>query len=298
MSPESVEWRVDAANCRFHRIAILGFFGALGGVVGIALYLGLLNVFGNRVEHRAILALVAIVVLLIGGPVSVAKSWPMIREDGAVWRVLWFDPADHPEASLSARYGRAFSLRSVVVGLLPVSLCALLLFLIDPELALAFLVPWFVLMPIAALFRAWGRIEEDAGIIRYNTATIDPQDISHHHSLPVGDRVLTWITYRTPAKNVGTRRVVVFPRDAYELFTKLLAETSPPEAYAGNHRRIVVTVSLVFAATFAAIAIVFLLVDDIPLIIRIGMSVFPILFASIFLWVLVAHGSDLLSEFS
>lgn len=258
MSERRVEWRIDAANSRFVRWVVYGWVGLFGGGGLLAFSLVAGGALSSALEGEFGRLAFLVLLVLVGGPFSVRYLWPAIRsETRPPLSLLVPDPADDPEEPLADRYAEAFSWRgatgSVVLSIL--ALVALARF--DGRALIAYAALWFVLLPIAAGFVVWGRVDPDEPSLEYRTGSVPLESVENVRRLRVGDLVVYRLSYRSGARRLSTPSWLTMTPEAAAAVDRALeaAETIEPESRATNRavRLVAVGIGLSFLGLAVAI---------------------------------------------
>lgn len=185
MSSPAEEWYIDASTSRPLRIISHLPSAGIGGV--LLLLLGMVAIFvaTNPGVLLSWPALVIAMLLLIGGPYSLAYLWPMLT-----------DPDQRPSTSeFAGAAGFPFTLKSVstaaVSGALGISV---LLAVGVPGTVIYWLVVACVFSPIlVAVVTTHGRLED--GILTINRTDVPLHRITSIRSVRIGRTVVVWLSY-------------------------------------------------------------------------------------------------------
>lgn len=181
----SIEWFYDTSTSRTLRIVSHLPAAGIGGAGLLVLGAVVVGAAANPSVLSTRNVLLFLLLLVVGGPISLAYLWPMLT-----------DPDQRPSPSeFAGAEGVPFSARSVVVAAGSGVLGILALVVVGvPGGVIYWLVVGCVLSPIlVALATTHGRVED--GTVTINRTTVPKARLSAVRSLRVGGLVVVYLSY-------------------------------------------------------------------------------------------------------
>lgn len=273
---EVIEWAITPEQsptlrrCQDVAIAVLGGLGAIalvGGVFSLAL---------EAQQGNWTPLLLAALLALVGGPISLVYLWPMLR-----------DVAQRPDRSqfpiIPRSPRRAIGLAAVgAVGLVA------MVFIWPVAAVLIVLVVLVGLVPLVGLLRTDGSVDPNAGTISVDGRTGALAALTGSRQVPVGSITIIWLSYTSDASPWMLPRLVVCPTPVAQRIRPHITAgiTAPlPATDDGRESNRTVQATLVaFGLLFLGVAIAEFFVADIPSALALWASSAMTLFALVFLW--------------
>lgn len=200
----SIDWTLSPCDVQYvsHlRYAPVLFFG---GYLGLLVVVGLLTA-PALISNPEVLVLV-VILLLVGGPMSLLYLWPMIRDPDQrpdVGRHGWLTSLDPVKSGLTAVVGTGVVLLgTTVVGGRVVY--ALLLLCV------------FVPTALVTVFDGHGHVDPDAGTLTFQERTVDLATLAAVQRYRFDAVTVCWLSYVSGESKLGNPRVVAFPESVSE----------------------------------------------------------------------------------
>ncbi len=200
MPSPSIEWSYDASTSRSLRIASHLLVAAVGGAGVLVLGVAVVGVAANPSVLSVRNVLLFLLLLVVGGPISLAYLWPMLT-----------DPDQRPNPSeFAGAEGSPFSVRSVAAAAVSGAVAILALAAVGvPGGVIYTLVVGCVLSPIlVSLANTRGRVED--GTVTINGTTVPTARLSAVRSVRVGGLVVVYLSYLRRS-GLSLPRVAVIP---------------------------------------------------------------------------------------
>ena len=181
----SIEWSYDASTSRSLRIASHLLVAGVGGAGLLVLGVIVAGVAANPAVLRTRTVLLFLLLLVVGGPMSLAYLWPMLT-----------DPDQRPSPSeFAGAEGSPFSVRSVAAAAVSGAVAILALVAVGvPGGVIYLLVVGCVLSPIlVSLATTHGRVED--GTVTINGTTVPETRLSAVRSVRIGGLVVVSLSY-------------------------------------------------------------------------------------------------------
>ena len=209
----SVEWSYDTSTSRTLRIVSHLPAAGIGGAGLLVLGAVVVGVAANPSVLSTRNVLLFVLLLVVGGPISLAYLWPMLT-----------DPDQRPSASeFAGAEGVPFSVRSVVVAAVSGVLGILALAVVGvPGGIIYWLVVGCVLSPIlVALATTHGRVDD--GTVTINRTTVPKARPSAVRSLRIGGFVVVYLSYLR-GSGLSLPRLAVVPEPEADVVMAALSD--------------------------------------------------------------------------
>lgn len=223
MSPEAIEWHVDAASSGSLRAVVYVVVGLFGGgallLVGAMGFLGVSMALGGEYTYLAWIALLA----LIGGPLSLIYLWPMLveREQRPPLAVFAGD------REIAERYATVFTRKRLLAAVLCGVVGLLALAVVDPRLAFGAVVGSFLLLPVASGVISRGRVDPETGSLTYMDRPVDLARIERVRRIDLGGTAFCWLSYYPGYGSFGTPHLIVATPEAADAIERTVASVEP-----------------------------------------------------------------------
>lgn len=300
MDKSEIRWRIDLDTCRPIRYAVYGFFGSLVLLITSVLFGFVGAVLVGTYQLHTVDVFFAALILLIVGPIAV---WRLraIRErvPESTPSVIPFvgDPINYPDQPIEERYQNVLSDRNMFMILIGFGILGIVAFLLHQWLPFAIVASLWTYLAAVSFVTGWGRIDRDQQVFEYHNRRISLEEILTYRSIRIGDVIIGWITYRSGASATRVRSLVSFSVPAFEAFETMVARHDATAPSVDRGDLLVSTVALVIGLPLAGLAIGFLMISEIPLLIRYYVSSMIALFGVLFLWVSGTYGSPILRQY-
>ncbi|MEM4782269.1 MAG: hypothetical protein QXG03_12025 [Halalkalicoccus sp.] len=219
ITPEPVEWHVDAAGSRSVRALVYVAVGLLGGgvllVFAAMAFVGVSAAFGGEYAFLAYGLLLA----LIGGPLSVLYLLPVLtdRDQRPPLAALFADE------EIADRYAATFTRTRLLAAVLGGALGLLALFSVAPRAAFAVVAGSLLLVPVASGMISRGRIDPEAGTMTYIERSIPLSGVERVRRLDPGGTSLCWLSYYPGYGSFGTPHLIVATPEAADTIERTVA---------------------------------------------------------------------------
>ncbi|TKR25217.1 hypothetical protein [Natronomonas salsuginis] len=239
----SLEWSIDASTSRPLRTVAHLSPAALGGALLLVLGAGLVFVVTNPTVLFSGPGLVLLLLLVIGGPFSLAYLWPMLT-----------DPEQRPStAEFAGAEGFPFSVRSVSIAAASGAVVILGLVVVGvPFEVVYWLVVVCVFSPILVAM-ATTRGELDGEGLAINRTEVPLARLRRVRSARLGDHTVVWLSY-VERTGLFVPRLFVVPRSKREAVLDRLDAGVDADPAIEPPDRAVQTVLLIGGALFLGVA--------------------------------------------
>ncbi len=277
MMPSTISWSIRVQNSRLLRFCVYTAISVLGGMFLLAVCGSIFFLIVEIWQGNFSPVVLALLLALIGGPVSLLYLLPVLR-----------DADQRPSPTQFIPFG-------VSLRMLPIlSLCGALLLFGSIQVSplgplVVFGVGIFVLLPVASAVQSDGKIDTEENTLTYYNRTVDLDTLTRVRRLRVGALSILWLSYVSGTATTLTPRLVVLPTDI-ERRTRETFEAGVSQPVADEHHGSPRAVSIalgLFGFLFLSIGGVVFLIDQIPSGVDVYFGVFLGLFGMIFLWAAV-----------
>jgi hypothetical protein len=239
----SLEWSIDASTSRPLRTVAHLSPAALGGALLLVLGAGLVFVVTNPTVLLSGPGLVLLLLLVVGGPFSLAYLWPMLT-----------DRTQRPStAEFAGAEGFPFSVRSVSIAAASGAVVILGLVVVGvPFEVVYWLVVVCVFSPILVAM-ATTRGELDGEGLAINRTEVPLARLRRVRSARLGDHTVVWLSY-VERTGLFVPRLFVVPRSKREAVLDRLDAGVDADPAIEPPDRAVQTVLLIGGALFLGVA--------------------------------------------
>jgi hypothetical protein len=241
----SLEWSIDASTSRPLRVVAHLSPAALGGALLLALGAGLAFVVTNPRSLLSGPALLFLLLLVVGGPASLAYLWPMLTE-----------PGQRPSpAEFAGAEGFPFSVRSVSIAAVSGAVVILGLVVVGvPFEVVYWLVVACVFSPIiVAVATTQGELDGDR--LAINRTEVPLTRVEKVRSARLGDHTVVWLSY-VERTGLFVPRLFVVPEPEREAVLAALERGADTVPAIEPPDRAVQAVLLIGGALFLGVATV------------------------------------------
>lgn len=239
----AIEWSIDASTSRTLRVVAHLAPAALDGVLLIAIGAGLLFVIANPGVLLSGAGLFFLLLLVVGGPASLAYLWPMLT-----------DPDQRPStAEFAGAEGFPFSVRSVSVATAAGAVVILALVMAGVPFEIVYwLVVACVFSPIlVAVVTTQGELDGER--LTINRTEVPLARLRRVKSVRLGTHTVVWLSY-VERTGLFVPRLFVVPESEREAVLDRLETGADADPEIEPPDRAVQTVLIVAGAMFLGVA--------------------------------------------
>lgn len=272
---ERVSWSIGPGTHPWLRRCWYTGAVVCGGLLLVVLGIGAALAIGALLAGNPGPALLAVLLVLVGGPFSLLYLWPMLSDPAQ--RPAFFEPP--PWVSWGWLFVGSMAFGTLIVSVPPVGVV-----LFVPGLAMGFLV---------GLLRTDGELDPAAGTLTVDVHEIDLADLRGAHRLHLGGISVLWLRYAGSPGSAMARRFVVVPDDAADRVLAAIERTdvvSPTQRAASESRPAVRVVLAAFGLGALTLAAGVHLLESVPTNVALYGSILFGFGGAIFLWLAYAEG--------
>jgi len=279
---DTIEWTITREQSLTLKLCQDVASAVLGGLILLAIVSMLLAMGAEALGGNLSGLLLALLLVLLGGPFSLLYLLPILSDAEQRPDRLQFMPAPYsPRRLLGLSIGGAIGI-PVLALLSP--LAAVLL--VGTTL--------FGLAPLTGVLTTEGTFDPETRTLTVDDRTADLNRLTGRHRIPIGRITLLWLSYARGTSQWTVPRLVVLPTTVERhlrghMSASIAAPIEPPTAGEDTRdsNRTVQATLVTFALLFLGVAVGQFLVADLPTAIAIWASSVMTLFALIFLWLAV-----------
>lgn len=278
--PSQISWSIRPETSRTVQVCFYGAFGLLGGWGFLAVTSIALVVATQAVHGEFWLLALAVLFILIGGPLSVLYLWPLLT-----------DPRQRPTraqlvpAGVTPRRLGGVSLLSAIVLVGAAWLDPLGPFLVVGSGVV-------VLLPVGAMLQSEGEIDPTERTLTTGDHTVALDTLTGVRRVSAGGLTVHWLSYAAGTASVPTPRLLVLPtptaRTARETLERGIDHAVPETTQSASNQLVQATLGGI-GIGFLGGAILLLVIDPFPTGTALWMSSLVGMFGLIFLWAAVTE---------